>query len=223
MSYKSQSLSSALDISNVLASGQVIKFAEGAALSGIPNLALGDAVAFINPDTGTINTVIYAGDNPGIGFGASNQNSGLRLEFAGAQFSYYYGNTRIFYANNNGINLGEKRLDGFALNQGSYTTDSSINSQGTGAILDNNGAAGLVNLTLGGPGLSKGHIYWFYNVAGQPMRIIPNALDKFITPTGALPDGSYIELNDVGSCVNIATNAGGDWMILSQQGTINPQ
>jgi hypothetical protein len=207
---------------NTLASGQVIVFSEGVALSGIPNATLGPALVVIDPDTGEEKIWLHA--NGDISFGGNDDRTGFR-ENSGAQVDAYFKNVRAFYYNGNGINLGERRLDGYRARVLENTGgDFTVNSQDTGAAYDNVGSAGAaVTGLLPGPNVSEGHHYWFYNTTGDRMVIQPNANDAIITPDGALANGQIVALSGVGASVHLMANSQGNWMTLSQVGSVGPE
>jgi len=207
---------------NTLASGQVVVFAEDAAISGIVTVGTaGPGVAFVNPSTGQVMSVVYSKDVGGFGIGGS-VITGMFDEFSGAQTGFYHGNNRIFFMNAAGINLQERQLLQFLKGVTSSTVGGAVATQSTGGLFDNIGATGVItfNLTDGG---QRGHIHEFYNMAGFPMRLNPGSGAHFITPTGVMTDNTYLELTSVGAYVRVVKNVQLDWMVVGQLGDVNPE
>jgi hypothetical protein len=217
MSHNANDISSALDVSDTLAAGQAIKFSEGVALSGVVG-TLGDAIAVIDSVTGEEKIWLY--DNGAIGFGATDDRTSFR-DNSGVQVDAYVGNTRAFYFNSNGINLGERQIQGARRRVLARTTDYTVNSQDTGIIVTNAGAPGTITITL--PQLvAGGHEYTVVRQDDFPVRIEPT-LEAILAPTGLLPVGNYIELASHGASVTLVAAAGGTWLTKNQNGTITNQ
>lgn len=185
------------------------------AMSGA-NASRGQAIAVVDKDTGVPALWLYKDGM--VGFGSDSRTA--LLEEGGVQLSLYWGASRIFYANTQSLNLGEKRLDGWRANTATYTTSFSVNSQDSGAVYNNNGASAAITGTLPGPSPSEGHHYWFINTAGQPFSIVPNGADHFIGVSGALSDGAQITLRGQGASIHAMTDTNGDWMILQETGDV---
>lgn len=212
-------ISGVVNNGNELFEGQVIIFGPNAAMSGIVT-GFGDpGIAIVNPQTGQLGCIIRS---DGIYSFGSDARAGIISEFNGTQTSLYHNSQRILYATNLGINLGEKRIDGFRRRTINRTSDLSVTTQDTGTRYTNIGATGVVTITLNSTP-TDGHNFSFNRVADFPLRIVPAAGDAIIMPTGQLPDGDYIELGNVGAFVELMANSQDNWMVISSGGTITPE
>jgi len=148
--------------------------------------------------------------------------TGMTTEFGGAQLSLFYNGARRLFVNGAGTNLQFGTISEYRKSVGNVSITTTPAAQNTGGVLTNIAATGIVELTVPGfPGL--GNLWTFCRVEDFPLRIVPGSGGAFITPSGKLADGKYIELGNVGATVTIVSNSQFDWMVISQVGTLTSE
>ena len=154
--------------------------------------------------------------------GILGERSGMTLEFSN-QLGFYYNNSRICYMNTQGINFQTSVLLEYRTNVANSAATGNITTAGTGSVYTNIGATGTIVLTL--PAAATGWTYTFYRVADFAMRIQPlqAAGSAIIVAAGKQADDNYVELGAVGSSIKLVCNSQGDWMAVSENGTITPE
>lgn len=104
-----------------------------------------------------------------------------------------------------------------------HTADDTLTTIESGKVHTNLGAIATVTLTLPSAP-SAGMEFTFHRVAAQAFRVDPATNDAIIYGGGGLmSDGEYLELGSIGAHIKLISNSDGNWMSVSEGGTLNEE